>query len=142
MKYTISLSILLFSLMIISCKETKKTIEAPSNEVYSGKYNIKSLNGNELAGKLSFTIETSENKISGKTNCNNYFGTYTVPNANEVKIGPLGATEMYCEENVMKTERELFKAYSDSKTFSFDGKMLTFFNEGGTLLIRAYKISK
>ena len=142
MKYTIALSILLFSLMIISCKETKKTIEAPYNEVYSGEYEIKSLNGNESSRALSFTIETSENKISGKTNCNNYFGTYTISNADELKIGPLGATEMYCEEKVMKTERELFKAYKDSKTFSFDGKMLTLFNKEGTLLIRAYKISK
>ena len=128
--------------MIISCKETKKTIEAPYNEFYSGKYEIKNLNGNELSRNLRFTIETSENKISGKTNCNNYFGTYTIYNANELKIGPLGATEMYCEEKVMKTERELFKAYKDSKTFSFDGKMLTLFNKEGTLLIRAYKISK
>ena len=142
MKYTIALSILLFSLAIISCKETKKTIKVSSNEFYSGKYEIKSLNGNELSRKLSFTIETSENKISGKTNCNNYFGIYTVSNTNELKIGPLGATEMYCEEKVMKTERELFKAYKDSKTFSFDEKMLTLFNEEGTLLIRAYKISK
>jgi heat shock protein HslJ len=142
MKYTIALSILLFSLMIISCKETKKTIEAPYIEVYSGEYEIKSLNGNESSRALSFTIETSENKISGKTNCNNYFGTYTISNADELKIGPLVATEMYCEENVMKTERELFKAYNDSKTFSFDGKMLTLFNEEGTLLIRAYKMSK
>ncbi|MDB9914202.1 META domain-containing protein, partial [Flavobacteriaceae bacterium] len=69
-------------------------------------------------------------------------GTYTVSNANELKIGPLSATEMYCEEKVMKAERELFKAYNDSKTFSFDGKMLTLFNEDEALLIRAYKISK
>ena len=111
MKYTIALCILLFSLMIISCKETKKTIKVSSNEFYSGKYEIKNLNGNELSRNLRFTIETSENKISGKTNCNNYFGTYTVSNANELKIGPLSATEMYCEEKVMKAERELFKAY-------------------------------
>ena len=141
MKYTIALCILLFSLMIISCKETKKTIKVSSNEFYSGKYEIKNLNGNELSRNLRFTIETSENKISGKTNCNNYFGNYTVSNTNELKIEPLVATEMYCEEKIMKAERELFKVYNDSKTFSFDGKMLTFFNEEGTLLIRANKIS-
>nr|AOE10242.1 hypothetical protein [uncultured bacterium]CCG00609.1 protein containing DUF306 domain [uncultured Flavobacteriia bacterium] len=141
MKYTIALCILLFSLMIISCKETKKTIKVSSNEFYSGKYEIKNLNGNELSRNLRFTIETSENKISGKTNCNNYFGTYTVSNTNELKIEPLVATEMYCEEKIMKAERELFKVYNDSKIFSFDGKMLTFFNEEGTLLIRANKIS-
>jgi len=127
--------------MIISCKETKKTIKVSSNEFYSGKYEIKNLNGNELSRNLRFTIETSENKISGKTNCNNYFGTYTVSNTNELKIEPLVVTEMYCEEKIMKAERELFKVYNDSKTFSFDGKMLTFFNEEGTLLIRANKIS-
>ena len=49
---------------------------------------------------------------------------------------------MYCEEKVMVAERELFKAYNDSKTFSFDGKMLTLFNEDEALLIRAYKIRK
>jgi heat shock protein HslJ len=128
--------------MIISCKETKKTIKVSSNEFYSGKYEIKNLNGNELSRNLRFTIETSENKISGKTNCNNYFGTYTVSNTNELKIEPLVATEMYCEEKIMKAERELFKVYNDSKIFSFDGKMLTLFNEEGTLLIRAYKMSK
>jgi len=78
MKYTIALSILLFSLAIISCKETIKTIKNPSIDINSGKYEIKSLNRNELSSTLSFTIETSENKISGKTNCNNYFGTYTI----------------------------------------------------------------
>ncbi len=142
MKYTITLSILLFSLMISSCKETKKTIEAPSSEIYSGKYEIKSLNGSELARKLYFTVETSENKISGKTDCNSYFGNYTVTNNNEIKIGPLAATEMYCEEHVMKVERELFKAYSDTKTFSFDSNMLTLFSVDGTLLVRAYKLNK
>lgn len=141
MKHIITLSFLLFSLIVTFCKETRKTIEAPSNEIYSGKYEIKSLNGNELKRTLSFTIETLKNKISGKTDCNSYFGTYSV-SKNELDIGPLGATEMYCEDNVMKTERELFKAYSYSKTFNFDGKMLTLFNEGGTLLILAYKISK
>ena len=69
-------------------------------------------------------------------------GTYTVSNTNELKIESLVATEMYCEEKVMKAERELFKVYNDSRTFSFDGKMLTLFNEEGTLLIRANKISK
>jgi hypothetical protein len=29
---------------------------------------------------------------------------------------------MYCGENVIKAEIEILKAYSDSKTFSLDGK--------------------
>lgn len=142
MKQTLTISILFFSIMFFSCNETKKTIEAPSYEVYSGKYEIKSINGRELKSKLYYTIDASENKISGKTDCNSYFGNYTVTNKNEIKIGPLAATEMYCEEPVMKIEREIFKAYNDSKTFSFDNNMLTLFGEDGTLLIRAYKTIK
>lgn len=142
MKYTITFSILLFSLMITSCKETKTTIEAQTSEVSSGKYEIKSLNGGELVRKLNFTIDTSENKISGKTDCNSYFGAFETTNQTEIKIGPLAATEMYCEENVMKVETELFKAYSNAKTYSFDKNMLTLFSEDGALLIRAYKLSK
>ena len=142
MKYTITLSILLFSLMTFSCKETKKTIEAPTSEIYSGKYEIKSMNGRELIRKLYFTLDISENKISGKTDCNTYFGNYTTTNNNEIKIGTLAATEMYCEENVMKVENELFKAYSNTRTYSFDKTMLTLFDEDGSLLIRAYKLDK
>jgi cysteine desulfuration protein SufE len=47
---------------------------------------------------------------------------------------------MYCGENVIKAEIEILKAYSDSKTFSFDGKMLIVFNKDGILLIRVDKI--
>lgn len=142
MKYTITLSILLFSLIITSCKETKKTIEAPVNEISSGKYEIISLNGSELARKLNFTLDTTESKISGKTDCNSYFGAFAATNQTGIKIGPLASTEMYCEENVMKVETDLFKAYNNAKTYSFDKNMLTLFNEDGALLIRAYKLSK
>lgn len=142
MKYTLTFSILLFTLMITSCKETKTTTEVPSYEVYSGTYELRSLNGKELARKLVFNIDASENKINGKTDCNSYFGTYTVTNNNEIKIGPLASTEMYCEEDVMKVEREIFQAYNNSKTFSFDNNMLTLFAEDGSLLVRAYKTSK
>lgn len=142
MKYTITLSILLFSLMTTSCKETKKTIEEPSNEIVSGKYEIKSLNGRMLVYTLFFDYEASENKISGKTGCNSYFGTFKPTNDNEIKIGPLASTEMYCEEDVMKIEFELLKAYSDSRTYNFDNKMLTLLDEKGKVLIRAYKVTK
>ncbi len=142
MKYVLTLSVIIFTILITSCKETKKTIETPSYQVYSGKYEIKSINGKELARKLNFIVDASENKISGKTGCNSYFGTYTVINNNEIKIGPLASTEMYCEEHVMKVEREIFKAYNDSKTFSFDNNMLTLFAEDGALLVRAYKLNK
>ena len=140
MKQTIKLSILIFSMFFISCKETKKTVET-TTKMYSGKYEIKSLHSRQLERKLFFTIDSKETKISGKTDCNTYFGNYVVTNTHKLEIEPLGGTKMYCEDNVMEVESKLFKVFSDTNTFNFDNNMLTFFNKEGDLIIRAYKMT-
>jgi heat shock protein HslJ len=140
MKQTIKFSVLIFSLFFISCKETKTTVEKKMINVYSGNYEIKSLNNQQLERKMFFTIDSNENKISGKTDCNTYFGNYIVTN-NKIEIEPLGVTKMYCEDDVMKVESELFKAFRSTITFNFDNNMLTFYNKEGNLIIRAYKIT-
>jgi heat shock protein HslJ len=140
MKQTIKFSVLIFSLFFISCKETKTTVEKKMINVYSGNYEIKSLNNQQLERKIFFTIDSNENKISGKTDCNTYFGNYIVTN-NKIEIEPLGVTKMYCEDDVMKVESELFKAFRSTITFNFDNNMLTFYNKEGNLIIRAYKIT-
>ena len=141
MKQAIKFSILIFSLFFITCKETKPSVEKTIINIYSGNYEIKSLNNQKLERKLFFTIDSNENKISGKTDCNTYFGDYVVTNNNKIEIELLGVTKMYCENNVMKVESELFKAYSNTIAFNFDNNRLTFFNKEGNLIIRAYKIT-
>ena len=140
MKQTIKFSVLIFSLFFISCKETKPTVEKTMINIYSGNYEIKSLNNQQLERKIFFTIDSNENKISGKTDCNTYFGNYIVTN-NKIEIEPLGVTKMYCEDDVMKVEAELFKAFRSTMTFNFDNNMLTFYNKEGNLIIRAYNIT-
>jgi heat shock protein HslJ len=141
MKQAIKFSILIFSLFFITCKETKPSVEKTIINIYSGNYEIKSLNNQKLERKLFFTIDSNENKISGKTDCNTYFGDYVVTNNNKIEIELLGVTKMYCENNVMKVESELFKAFRNTITFNFDNNRLTFFNKEGNLIIRAYKIT-
>ena len=141
MKQAIKFSILIFSLFFITCKETKPSIEKAIINIYSGNYEIKSLNNQKLERKLFFTIDSNENKFSGKTDCNTYFGDYLVTNNNKIEIELLGVTKMYCEDNVMKVESELFKAFRSTMTFNFDNNMLTFYNGEGNLIIRAYKIT-
>ena len=141
MKQAIKFSILMFSLFFITCKETKPSVEKTIINIYSGNYEIKSLNNQKLERKLFFTIDSNENKISGKTDCNTYFGDYVVTNNNKIEIELLGVTKMYCENNVMKVESELFKAFRNTITFNFDNNRLTFFNKEGNLIIRAYKIT-
>mgnify|MGYP000682526576 CR=1 FL=1 len=134
-------SIFLLALIVVfsSCNGTKKTTEVATNEIPSGKYEIKSIQGVPVY-KMSFDIDTSENKISGKTNCNTYSGNFSITN-NEIKIGSLVATKMYCEEHVMKEEQNLFKAFSNAKTFMFDNNMFTLSSEEG-ILLRAYRLVK
>lgn len=141
MKQAIKFSILIFSLFFITCKETKPSVEKTIINIYSGNYEIKSLNNQKLERKLFFTIDSNENKISGKTDCNTYFGDYVVTNNNKIEIELLGVTKMYCENNVMKVESELFKAFRNTITFNFDNNRLTFFNKEGNPIIRAYKIT-
>ena len=134
-------SILLLTVVVLfsSCNNTKKVAEVSSEEIPSGKYEIRSIQGAPVY-KMYFDIDTSENKISGKTNCNSYGSNFSITN-NEIKIGPLTATEMYCEENVMKVEHSIFKAFGDAKTFVYDSNMFTLSSEEG-IILQAYRLVK
>lgn len=129
--------LIVFVVVFISCNQTKKVAEVTSSEIPSGKYEIMNIQGAPVY-KLVFEIDASENKISGKTNCNTYGGNYTIIN-NQIKIGPLMATKMYCEENVMKVEHSLFEAFNNAKTFVYDNNMFILSSETGVVL-RAYKM--
>ncbi len=130
-------SILLLALVVVfsSCNGTKKIAEVTPNEIPSGKYEIRNILGAPVY-KMSFDIDASENKISGKTNCNTYSGNYSLAN-NEFSFGPIISTKMYCEEHVMKEEQNLFKSFGDATNFVFDNNMLTLSSKDG-VLIRAY----
>jgi len=134
-------SIVLIALIVMfsSCNGTKQITEVVLDEIPSGKYEIRSIQGVPVY-KMYFDIEATENKISGKTNCNTYSGNFSITN-NEIKFGPLVATEMYCEEHVMKEEHNLFKAFNNAKTFVFDNNMFTLSSEEG-IVLRAYRLVK
>jgi heat shock protein HslJ len=131
-------NILLIALIVMfsSCNGTKQITEVATYDIPSGKYEIRSIQEAPVY-KMYFEIDASENKISGKTNCNTYGGNYTITN-NNISFGTLFATEMYCEEHVMKEERSLFEALGNAKTFVFDNNMFTLSSETGVVL-RAYK---
>jgi len=131
--------LIVLAIVSSSCNNTKKVVEVAPNEIPSGTYEIRSVHGVPIY-KLSFDIDGSENKISGKTNCNSYGSNFSITN-NEIKIGPLTATEMYCEENVMKVEHSIFKAFGDAKTFVYDSNMFTLSSEEG-IILQAYRLVK
>ena len=134
-------SILLLALVVVfsSCNGTKKTAEVAITDIPSGNYHIRNIMGIPVY-KMTFDIDASENKISGKTNCNTYSGNYSLANS-EINFGSIISTKMYCEEHVMKEEHNLFKAFGDATKFVFDNNMLTLSSEEG-VLIQAYRLAK
>ncbi len=139
MKKLIVLSTLL--IVFMSCNGTKNTSKKTTAEIVSGKYEIRDVEGSTNVYKLYFEINTSENSISGKTGCNGFSGNYTI-SENNITFLPFISTKMYCEEHVMKVEKNIFKAFSGTKKFTFDNNMLTLINEDGTVSLKAYKENK
>ena len=134
-------SILLLALIVVfsSCNGTKKTAEVTITDIPSGTYQMRSIMGAPVY-KMTFDVDASENKISGKTNCNTYSGNYSLAN-NEFNFGSIISTKMYCEEHVMKEEQNLFKSFGNATNFVFDNDMLTLSSEEG-ILIQAYRLVK
>ena len=134
-------NILLFLLVFSSCKETNKVVANTNSEVPSGKYEIRSIQGKALSSKQYISFIASENRISGKTDCNGYMGPYTI-DKNTINFGPMKTTKMYCEEHVMETERSFFIALKNTATFVIDNNMLSLVSgDTGAVMLKALKIN-
>lgn len=68
----------------------------------------------------TFTLMfNSDGSLSGKTDCNGYFGSYTFATDGFVKFGPLGSTLMFCEnsqENVFTSSLQNASRYALSES--------------------------
>jgi len=66
-----------------------------------------------------------DGSLSGSAGCNNYSGTYDIDGEN-MSIGPLAATEKFCEqpEGTMDQESEYLAALQTVATWSIDGDVL------------------
>ncbi|MCF6307652.1 MAG: META domain-containing protein [Flavobacteriaceae bacterium] len=139
MKKIITLSTLILVFTLSSCNATKNSTKKTTSEMVSGKYEIRSVEGASNLYNMFFEIDASEKQISGKTDCNSFSGNYVVT-GDEVTFSPFVSTKMYCEEQVMKVENSIFKAFSNTKKFTYDDNMLTLINEDGTISLKAYKV--
>ncbi|TJZ60764.1 META domain-containing protein [Sphingobacterium olei] len=72
--------------------------------------------------KPTITFDTSTNKVSGNSSCNNYSGAVTL-DGNSIKFGPLASTKMACPGN---GESTFFQTLDKVNTYSVDGNTLTF----------------
>lgn len=67
-------------------------------------------------GEFTLTFNAEEGMVSGATDCNNFFGPYTV-SGNDIEFGALGSTQMFCEDS---QESDFSSSVASSTSFSFD----------------------
>ena len=99
---------------------------------------------NNGKGGMATTLSTSkvtalfseDGQVSGNAGCNDYSGPYQVED-DKITIGPLVATEMYCQEpaDVMETEQIFLKNLGNSASFTISHGELTLFDKEGSRLL-------
>lgn len=80
---------------------------------------------------VTATAEFEDGTVSGSV-CNSYSGSYET-DGSEMTIGPVAATEMWCEspEGAMDLEQAFLIAISTSETFEVeDGELRIYFPDG------------
>ena len=124
---------------VVSCNPTQKVV--PMNEIQqlSGKYTITTLFSKPIEGKLPFiSFNDKIKEATGNGACNGFGGKYTLL-GDKLQFGVFRATEMYCDEPVMVTERAFFKALSETQKFDIKNNILTLYNIEGIAVLQAKK---
>jgi len=103
--------------------------------LFETEWRLKTLNGKDYSSfnppaTLTFTQE--ENRISGHAGCNRFFGGYALVDDN-LSVGQLGATKMFCE-NKMELEDNYLKALEHVKRYRIKGNSLQLF-DGATVIL-------
>ena len=95
---------------------------------------LQAVMGDRVAGA---TFNRVEGTVTGSTGCNSYFGGYDL-NGDEITIsGPVGQTEMACEEPLMAQEMAYLALLQTMQSYQIDGNQLTLQCEGGVLVYTA-----
>ncbi len=87
----------------------------------------------QVPADAGVTLNLAEGSVNGSAGCNHYFGEYTVT-GDQVAVGPLGATEMWCEGK-MELEDAYLGILSEATSFNLaeDGSELVLTGPAGTL---------
>ncbi len=126
-------------LLSASCNPTQKVVPMNESQQLIGKYTVTTLFSKLVEGKqpvISFNDKIKE--ATGNGACNGFGGKYTVTQ-DILQFGVFRATEMYCDEPVMVTERAFFKALSETQKFDIQNNILTLYNADGTTVLQAKK---
>ena len=119
---------------------TLATYKAESQDLSGTNWEVIAYNNGKEAVvgvAIGTTLTASFDKdgnLSGNSGCNNYSGPYKV-NGNQINIGPLASTQMYCDNpaGVMDQEAQYLAALQTASTYQIEGDRLELRTADGAL---------
>lgn len=106
-----------------------------------GEYTIIKLQKEDLTdSKLSISFDSENNKISGNTGCNNYFGSY-IKTDNSLTFSKIGQTKKYCaDKEVNRKEKLLISTLSQVQKINKSNEIILIgANEEVLMILQLFK---
>lgn len=72
-----------------------------------------------VPGDIEISLAFQDDRISGRSGCNNYFAGVTAANSGELDFNGMGATRMACPEPAMDLERRYLTVLSGATGYTF-----------------------
>lgn len=70
-----------------------------------------------------FILKDEDNRVTGNSGCNHFFGTYELKPGNRIRFSQIGVTRMACTES-MDTEQSLLKVFKMTDHYAINGDTL------------------
>jgi heat shock protein HslJ len=126
--------------LIVSCGNSEEKIsENPADlKSFKGNYELLEMDGEDISSEgfiLNFSGE--EQRLSGKTGCNNFVATYKIEDS-IVKFNPPMGTKMYCEGQ-MEYEEIFGDILPEIRNVKISDKDLIFLSEENQELLNLQK---
>ncbi len=143
------IAILIFTLLLITCKVVKKTIaetstmpdaideQNTSNEasnIKNTQWVISTLDGRDMyyreknSQTIYFTLNAKENLIDGNFGCNTFFRNYNLKNNQKLSFSALASTQMMCPD-VKINESQIINILKQANSFIITHGTLSLVNE-------------
>ncbi|MBW2937099.1 META domain-containing protein [Aureisphaera sp. CAU 1614] len=134
------LLILLTTIFVMSCDETKRVIDTAGNVQLSGNYNVTEINGNTITEKApNIRFYALDKTIRGNTGCNSFFGSYAL-DLYALSFSDIGSTEMACDQPIMDVENAFLNALNNTGSYDIQNRVLTLYSKNDrTVLLKANK---
>lgn len=132
MKY---ISLLFTCLFMISCGNAKEASAMSKQTQLSGNYKITSVgNKQSVSDDLIINFSIEKKMVFGFSGCNQFSGNYGLENGG-LNFGPLAGTRKICQPDVNTLEQHILKALNETKRFSEENDIISFYNNEGNVIM-------